>query len=138
MNKAEATAPTRADAIDVEVVYSPAPRELRCVPVRLLPDACTVQDALRASGLWASLGEGQADPAPAAAAARDDDWRGLRLAVFGAKVGLQTQLASGDRLDVCRPLRVDPKLARRERFNQQGARTSGLFAKRRPGGVAGY
>jgi uncharacterized protein len=29
-------------------------------------------------------------------------------------------------------------VARRERFAKQGARTSGLFAKRRPGGKAGY
>jgi len=37
-----------------------------------------------------------------------------------------------------RPLRVDPKLARRERFGQQGARAAGLFARRRPGAKPGY
>jgi hypothetical protein len=33
---------------------------------------------------------------------------------------------------------VDPKVARRERFKKQGARGTGLFAKRRKGGKAGY
>jgi putative ubiquitin-RnfH superfamily antitoxin RatB of RatAB toxin-antitoxin module len=47
-------------------------------------------------------------------------------------------LQDGDRLEVYRPLRVDPKVARRERFKGQGARTAGLFAKRRPGAKPGY
>lgn len=65
-------------------------------------------------------------------------WRGLSPAVFGRKLTLDSELFDGDRLDCCRPLRVDPKLARRERFNQQGSRRSGLFARRREGSVAGY
>ena len=65
-------------------------------------------------------------------------WRGLSLAVFGRKLTWDSELFDGDRLDCCRPLRVDPKLARRERFNQQGSRRSGLFARRREGSVAGY
>jgi hypothetical protein len=44
----------------------------------------------------------------------------------------------GDRLEICRGLRVDPKVARRERFVAQGARGSGLFASRRPGAKSGY
>jgi putative ubiquitin-RnfH superfamily antitoxin RatB of RatAB toxin-antitoxin module len=43
-----------------------------------------------------------------------------------------------DRVEVLRGLRVDPKVARRERFQKQGARTAGLFAKRRPGAKPGY
>ncbi|MGH8819682.1 MAG: RnfH family protein, partial [Rhodoferax sp.] len=31
-----------------------------------------------------------------------------------------------------------PKVARRERFRKQGARTAGLFAKKRPGAKPGY
>ncbi len=42
----------------------------------------------------------------------------------------QTQpLRDGDRVELYRPLTVDPKTARRERFSRQGARTAGLFAK---------
>ena len=44
----------------------------------------------------------------------------------------------GDRVEIYRPLKVDPKVARRERFVRQGARATGLFARRRPGGKAGY
>ena len=47
-------------------------------------------------------------------------------------------LREGDRVEVLRELRVDPKVARRERFNQQGARSTGLFARRRPGAKSGY
>lgn len=47
-------------------------------------------------------------------------------------------LLAGDRVEVYRPLLVDPKVARRERFAKQGARTTGLFAKRREGAKAGY
>ena len=79
-----------------------------------------------------------AKPGAKAHAAEERHWRGLSLAVFGRKLTLDSELFDGDRLDCCRPLRVDPKLARRERFNQQGSRRSGLFAKRREGSVAGY
>jgi putative ubiquitin-RnfH superfamily antitoxin RatB of RatAB toxin-antitoxin module len=43
-----------------------------------------------------------------------------------------------DRLEILRALLVDPKEARRLRFNQQGSRAAGLFAKRRQGAKAGY
>jgi putative ubiquitin-RnfH superfamily antitoxin RatB of RatAB toxin-antitoxin module len=38
-----------------------------------------------------------------------------RLAVFGRAVGLDSPLHDGDRVEILRPLRVDPKQARRER-----------------------
>jgi putative ubiquitin-RnfH superfamily antitoxin RatB of RatAB toxin-antitoxin module len=41
-------------------------------------------------------------------------------------------------LEFYRALRVDPKVARRERFNKQGSRGAGLFSKRRPGAKPGY
>ncbi len=41
-------------------------------------------------------------------------------------------LQAGDQLSLCRPLRVDPKTARRQRFAAQGTRRAGLFAARRP------
>jgi uncharacterized protein len=62
----------------------------------------------------------------------------LTLSVWGRKVAGAHVLRDGDRLEVCRGLRVDPKVARRERFVAQGARGSGLFASRRPGAKAGY
>ena len=61
-----------------------------------------------------------------------------RVAVWGKSVDKNTLLKDGDRLEVLRPLLVDPKEARRLRINQQGIRAAGLFAKRRQGAKAGY
>jgi putative ubiquitin-RnfH superfamily antitoxin RatB of RatAB toxin-antitoxin module len=47
-------------------------------------------------------------------------------------VPLTHGLRAGDRIEGYRTLRVDPKVARRERFARQGARSAGLFA-RKPG-----
>ncbi len=59
--------------------------------------------------------------------------------VWGKKVGLSHVLRDQDRLEIYRPLTVDPKVARRERFAGQGAKkAAGLFAKRRAGAKAGY
>lgn len=58
--------------------------------------------------------------------------------IWGKGAALDQRLHDGDRVEGCRPLRVDPKLARRQRFARQGARAAGLFAKRRPGAKPGY
>lgn len=58
--------------------------------------------------------------------------------IWGRVVAPEQVLCDGDRLELYRPLTVDPKVARRERFARQGARTAGLFARQRPGGKAGY
>lgn len=58
--------------------------------------------------------------------------------VWGRFVMLDTVLQDQDRLELYRPLLVDPKHARRERFQQQGARGTGLFARRRVGAKMGY
>ena len=86
-----------------------------------------------------------AEGASAAAALREAGWLArfpeigsLGLAVWGRRCTPDHALRDGDRLEVLRPLRVDPKVARRERFVGQGARSTGLFAKRRPNSKAGY
>lgn len=101
----------------------PAPRTLR-VTVAVCVGACTVRE-------W--CGE-----VPAGARLAD----ALRLAGGGeasepdavgiwGKAAPPTQLLrDGDRVEVYRPLRVDPKVARRERFARQGARGAGLFARK--------
>ena len=60
------------------------------------------------------------------------------VGVWNKKVNLSHVLQLGERLELYRGLRVDPKVARRERFKKQGAKTAGLFAKRRAGAKAGY
>ena len=50
--------------------------------------------------------------------------------IWGRRVALDQVLRPGDRLEWTRPLRVDPKVARRERFVNQGPGRAGLFAKK--------
>ncbi|HYD75609.1 RnfH family protein [Ramlibacter sp.] len=101
----------------VTVMHSPAPREVREQVLQLAKGA-TVADALRACGL--ELAEGEA------------------VGVWGRKAEPTQLLRDRDRVEIARPLRVDPKLARRERFQRQGSRAAGLFAQRRPGAKPGY
>lgn len=81
-----------------------------------LPETCTVAQALSQVD-WA------ADLNP-------DTSSELALSVWGRKADERTALRNGDRIELTRPLRVDPKVARRERFQRQGVRTAGLFARR--------
>ncbi|MFN4003595.1 MAG: RnfH family protein [Hylemonella sp.] len=110
-----------ATDIDVTVVYASAPRTVHEVALRL-PPGSTVADAIAASGLLQTFPE----------AAQAD------VGLWGRRVTPRQVLRQDDRVELYRPLRVDPKVARRERFARQGARTAGLFAKRRAGAKAGY
>jgi uncharacterized protein len=109
-----------ATPITVTLAYSPAPRQV-VEKELVLPAKSTVQDALN----LANLAEFTADP-------------NYTLGIWGKKTTLNHELKDLDRLELYRPLKVDPKFARRERFQKQGARTTGLFAKTRAGGKAGY
>ncbi len=112
-----------AAPLRVTVVYSPAPRQVREWAL-VLPAGTTVLQALDASGIRSEF------PALDIAVAE--------VGVWGRKVLTALVLQQGDRIEVYRPLRVDPKIARRERFRSQGARSTGLFAKKRPGSKPGY
>lgn len=109
--------------IQVTVVYSPVARDVRELVLSLAPNS-TVLDALQASGLL------QLFPAI--------DEPATMLGVWGRKTDLAQTLQENDRVEIYRPLTVDPKVARRERFARQGARTAGLFVKKRVGAKAGY
>ena len=86
-----------------------------------LPAGACVQDALVAAGMTAP-----------------ETAEGPDVGIWGRAAALNTPLRAGDRIELYRPLRVDPKIARRERFRRQGARATGLFAKQRAGGKSGY
>ena len=100
----------------VSVVYSAAARDLQEISLVLEP-ASTVAQALQLSGLLQRFPElGQPSTV---------------LGVWGRKASLQQTLRQGDRVEIYRSLRVDPKVARRDRFEKQGVRSAGLFATKR-------
>lgn len=96
-----------ATSIVVELVHAPGPHQLRRLQLTL-PAGATVADALLASGWGDLLG-----------AATDD---GLRLGVWGRSCTPQTLLRTHDRIELYRPLLVDPKEARRQRYRRDGVR----------------
>lgn len=108
-----------AASICVTLVKLIAPRQAREHIIHL-PEGAVLKDALQ---VCASLSTVEGAPP---------------CGVWGRVVPLDTPLRDGDRVEVYRPLLVDPKVARRERFVRQGARATGLFASRRPGAKAGY
>jgi putative ubiquitin-RnfH superfamily antitoxin RatB of RatAB toxin-antitoxin module len=58
--------------------------------------------------------------------------------IWGKKVPWTQVVQADDRIELYRPLKVDPKVARRQRFKRQGKGRTGLFANRKSGSAAGY
>lgn len=114
-------APT--EPLRITVVTSPAPRQVVTLALALPPGAC-LRDALALCALDSRFAIALTPL--------------VQCAIWGVKAHLSQLLVDLDRIELCRSLRVDPKVARRERFAQQGARTSGLFKARRPGAKPGY
>lgn len=87
-----------AAMIRVEVVYADAHKQIvRDVEV---PVGATVEQAIQAFGIRRALPAGRI---PAA------------IGVFGRLVAADATLADGDRVELYRPLEIDPQLARRRR-----------------------
>jgi putative ubiquitin-RnfH superfamily antitoxin RatB of RatAB toxin-antitoxin module len=100
------------DEVAVEVVYAAAPHRVVVRALRM-PAGATVADALRASGLVDELGATELAP--------------LKAGIWGRVVPTDTRLRDGDRVELTRPLAVDPKEARRLRY-----RRDGLKRRRKP------
>jgi uncharacterized protein len=109
--------------ITITLVYSPEPRKIVEKTLEI-PKGSTVLEALQ-------LGEFSEFVIDAVATDHT-------VGIWGKKTSPSHVLHDLDRIEIYRPLKVDPKVARRERFQKQGARTTGLFAKTRAGGKAGY
>ncbi len=107
----------------ISVVYAPAPRVLKEIKLQLALGSTALQ-ALQASGLLHALPE--------------TDVPSTVIGIWGRKVDLAHVLRDQDRVEIYRPLTVDPKVARRQRFVKQGTKGAGLFAKKRAGAAAGY
>lgn len=111
------------ETMKITLLYASTPRVVheRLVEVS---EPCSLEEALELAGWLVQFPE-----------IRDD---ALTLGVWGRKAQPSTLLRDGDRVEVYRALRVDPKVARRERFVGQGARSAGLFSTKRPGAKSGY
>lgn len=89
-----------AERLAIEVVYCPRPGA--CDRVELELDApATAADALQASGLPARHGLVEAE---------------LRVGIWGRVQPRETMLRTRDRVEIYRPLIVDPKEAHRLRY----------------------
>ena len=99
-----------AARITVVVAYSPAPRLVDQVTLTL-PNGATVLDALQQGGLIERHPE--IDPAQA------------KLGVWGKLRQPGDVLREGDRVEVYRPLLVDPKEARRQRYRSHKEKAAG-------------
>lgn len=101
MGRAEGVA-----TIAVEVVYCAAPHQVDLTRLNLA-DSATVADALRASGVLLRHG-------------LDPD--ALGLGIWGRLCRPDQRLRDRDRVELTRPLTVDPKEARRQRYRGKRAR----------------
>ena len=107
----------------ISLVYSPAPREVREWTFEL-PEGSKVAQALESCNIFRLYTELKPDATV--------------VGIWGKKTDMGHVLRDGNRVDVYRHLRVDPKVARRERFSQQGVKGTGLFSTVRAGAKAGY
>jgi len=88
--------------IRVEVVYAEPQR--RILRVATLPAGASVGEAIRLSGIR--------DVLPA-------DFEPTSIGIFGRIVVSAALLSDGDRIELYRPLKVDPKQARHRRAEKQ-------------------
>jgi uncharacterized protein len=101
------------EAVRVTVWHSPSAGVTERVDLSL-PAGATVADALAACD----------------AAVRWPGLSGFTLAVWNRRVQPDHGLRDGDRIDVLRPLTVDPKESRRQRYRKTPGRQGGIERSR--------
>lgn len=99
--------------IEIELVWSPAAGDVRQCWLRV-PDGANIEQALRACADFA-------EQLPRLGA--------LKVGIWGRLQPLDTPLRARDRIEVYRPLTVDPKEARRQRYRAAGER---IVSRHRP------
>jgi len=119
--------------LQLTLVYSSATRQVHEIALEL-PVGSTLAQALeQAKRQWfAGCQQGAQGPRAAGADAaygQGDDWPAAAVAaaefgLWGRPAAGQTLLQDGDRIEIYRPLRVDPKVARRERYRQRSKKAS--------------
>ncbi len=91
--------PVSSQHISVEIVYALPDRQ--SVITLAMPHNCTAQQAVEKSGLLSQYPE--------------IPWPSIKLGIFGKIVPHHLALHDGDRIEIYRPLTIDPKEARRLR-----------------------
>jgi putative ubiquitin-RnfH superfamily antitoxin RatB of RatAB toxin-antitoxin module len=117
--------------IQVTLCCSLGPRHVQEQGLQV-PEGSTVQ---------AVLDQGLAQWLQSHGADVDASWSSLKFqqpGIWGLKVAWTHGVQAGDRIELYRALKVDPKVARRQRFKRQGKGRTGLFANRKSGSAAGY
>ena len=89
--------------LEIEIVYGLADRQV--LKNMTVTEETTVREAALQSGLEVEFPELDLQQAP--------------LGIFGKAVKDKTVLRDGDRIEVYRPLLIDPKEARRKRAGQE-------------------
>ena len=89
--------------LEIEIVYGLADRQV--LKGMTVAEGTTVREAALQSGLEVEFPELDLQQAP--------------LGIFGKAVKGETVLHDGDRIEVYRPLLIDPKEARRKRAGQE-------------------
>ena len=89
--------------LEIEIVYGLADRQV--LKNMTVAEGITVREAALQSGLEVEFPELDLQQAP--------------LGIFGKVVKDETVLRDGDRIEVYRPLLIDPKEARRKRAGQE-------------------
>lgn len=99
--------------IAVQVCFAAADRQiLRNLEVA---EGTTLIEAIRLSGIEAETG----------CVAQQDKSAHLRAGIYGKQKPQDTVLRDGDRVEIYRPLRADPKDARRRRLKKNDKKNSG-------------
>lgn len=90
--------------IDIEVAYATADCQV-VVPLQV-PLGTTIEQAIKLSGIDERCPEIDITKQP--------------VGIFGKQVKLTTLVTAGDRVEIYRPLLIDPKQARRQRAQHHG------------------
>jgi putative ubiquitin-RnfH superfamily antitoxin RatB of RatAB toxin-antitoxin module len=110
MVRAEASGESSGSVLAIEVAVGLSPRQITRVQLSL-PSGSTVRQALDAADVWAMA------ETISLQAIESGDWT---VGVWGRKERLGHVLRDHDRIELVRPLNVDPKEARRVRYRAHG------------------
>lgn len=117
--------------IEVTLCWSLAPRHVQEMRLQV-PEGSTVAFVLDRGVAQCLQSQGSTD-APSLSTLQFQ-----QPGIWGKKVPWTQVVNADDRIELYRPLKVDPKVARRQRFKRQGKGRTGLFANRKSGSAAGY